>query len=77
MTAILVLALYTKDTHLAIYRRPELLLLGCPVLAFWFSRFWLRSSAGKADYDPVIDAAKDPLTWMCAALVAAIVLTAL
>lgn len=77
MTAILVLALYTKDTHLAIYSRPELLLLTCPILAFWFSRFWLRSSAGKVDYDPVIDAAKDPLTWMCAALVAAIVLTAL
>ena len=77
ITAILVLALYTKDTHLAIYSRPELLLLGCPILAFWFCRFWLRSASGKADYDPVIDAAKDPVTWICSILVAAIVLTAL
>ena len=77
MTAILVLALYTQDTHLAIYSRPELLLLGCPVLAFWFSRFWLRSASGKADYDPVIDAAKDPVTWLCLASVAFVVWVAL
>ena len=77
MTAILVLALYTQDTHLAIYSRPELLLLGCPVLALWFSRFWLRSASGKADYDPVIDAAKDPVTWICLFLVATVGLAAL
>lgn len=76
LTAILILALYTKDTHLAIYTRPELLLLGCPVLAFWFGRFWLRSASGRADYDPVIDAIKDPVTWICAGLVAIIIASA-
>jgi 4-hydroxybenzoate polyprenyltransferase len=77
MTAILVLALYTKDTKLALYSRPELLLLGCPILAFWFSRFWLRSASGLAHYDPVIDAAKDPVTWICLILVAVTALYAL
>jgi 4-hydroxybenzoate polyprenyltransferase len=77
MTAILILALYTKDTHLAIYARPELLLLGCPVLAFWFGRFWLRSASGRADYDPVIDAVRDLVTWICLSLTAVILLAAL
>jgi hypothetical protein len=77
MTAILVLALYTKDTHLAIYSRPELLLLSCPVLAFWFSRFWLRSASGKADYDPVLDAAKDPVSWLAVGIIGTIVFLAL
>jgi len=72
-----VLALYTQDTHLAIYSRPELLLLGCPVLAFWFSRFWLRSASGKADYDPVMDAAKDPVSWLAVGIVGSIVFLAL
>lgn len=77
MTAILVLALYTKDAHLTIYSRPELLLLGCPVLAFWFSRFWFQSASGKAGYDPVLDATKDPFSWLAVGIVGTIVFLAL
>ena len=76
ITAILVLALYTKDVHLDLYNRPDLLLLGCPVLAFWVCRFWLRAASGKADYDPVIDAAMDPVTWVAIGVFGAIVLFA-
>jgi 4-hydroxybenzoate polyprenyltransferase len=77
MTAILILALYTKDMNLGLYSHPELLLLGCPILAFWFCRFWLRAASGQGDYDPVIDAAKDPVTWLCLLAIISVAYSAL
>lgn len=77
MTSVLVLALYTQDSQLGLYRNPELLLLVCPVLMFWFCRFWLRAADGRVDFDPVLDAARDITTWVCLIAVAIVVLFAI
>jgi 4-hydroxybenzoate polyprenyltransferase len=59
-TAVLVLALYVNSQAvLKLYHRPELLLLGCPILLFWISRVWLIAHRGQMDDDPIVFALRD------------------
>ena len=58
--AVLVLALYVNSQDvLRLYHRPELLLLGCPILLFWISRVWLVAHRGQMDEDPIVFALRD------------------
>lgn len=75
--AVLVMALYvTSDAVVQWYRRPVLLWLVCPLLLYWISRIWLLAQRDRMDEDPVLFAVRDGVTWVIAALCAAIVLAA-
>ena len=58
--SVLVLALYIQDGHTTgLYRYPELIWFGCPILLFWISRVWLITYRGHMHHDPIIFALKD------------------
>jgi 4-hydroxybenzoate polyprenyltransferase/phosphoserine phosphatase len=58
--AVLVLALYTQDrATVALYSRPQLIWLACPLLLFWITRTWMLTHRGQMHDDPVVFALKD------------------
>ncbi len=58
--AVLVLALYVNSQEvLKLYHRPEILLLGCPILLLWISRVWLIAHRGQMNEDPIVFALRD------------------
>lgn len=73
--AVLVLALYINSTASeALYRRPQVLWLLCPILLYWISRAWMIAHRGLMRDDPVVFAATDRTSLVLAlagALVAA------
>jgi 4-hydroxybenzoate polyprenyltransferase len=63
--AVLVLALYINSTASeALYRRPQVLWLLCPLLLYWISRAWMIAHRGLMRDDPVIFAATDRASQM-------------
>jgi len=63
--AVLVLALYINAPEVArLYHRPALLGLLCPILLFWVTRLWFRASRELVHDDPVVEALRDPLTYL-------------
>lgn len=63
--AVLVLALYVNAPEVAqLYSAPRALWWLCPVLLFWVTRLWFRASRGEVHDDPVIEALRDPLTYV-------------
>jgi 4-hydroxybenzoate polyprenyltransferase len=76
--AVLVLALYlNSDDVVALYRRPAMLFLICPLLLFWTGRMWLYAQRGQIHEDPIVASASDPASYIVAALVAAVLYAAL
>ena len=76
--SVLVLALYvSSDQVVALYRTPVLLWLICPLLLFWISRMWLQAYRGRLHDDPIVAAARDPLSYVVGALVGVVLLAAL
>jgi len=72
--SVLVIALYINSEEVRmLYSRPETLWLLCPVLLYWVSRLWLKTSRGEMHDDPLVFAFKDRGTRYIAT-VAAIVL---
>lgn len=58
--SVLVLALYTQDrATVALYSRPQLIWLACPLLLFWVTRTWMLTHRGQMHDDPVVFALKD------------------
>ncbi|ALN92992.1 ubiA prenyltransferase family protein [Lysobacter gummosus] len=58
--AVLVFALYINSPEsLALYARPQVLWLICPLLLYWISHLWMTSHRGGMDDDPVVFAATD------------------
>lgn len=58
--AVLVLALYINSPEsLALYSRPEVLWLLCPLLLYWVGRAWAIAHRGGMHDDPVVFAATD------------------
>lgn len=58
--AVLVLALYiNSDSVIGVFDHPELLWLFCPMLLYWISRIWLRTSRGEIIGDPIIATLRD------------------
>lgn len=65
--AVMVVALYISSPAVtALYTRPQVLWLICPVLAYWITRLWFFAHRGKLDHDPVVFALKDWKTWLAA-----------
>jgi 4-hydroxybenzoate polyprenyltransferase len=76
--AVLVLALYVNGPDVsALYTRPRVLLLLCPVLLYWVSRVWFRAGRGLVHDDPVVEALRDPISYGAGAVSAAVLLAAL
>lgn len=58
--SVLVIALYINSEEVAtLYSRPKALWLLCPVLLYWVSRLWLKTSRGEMHDDPLVFAFKD------------------
>jgi 4-hydroxybenzoate polyprenyltransferase/phosphoserine phosphatase len=75
--AVLVLALYINSPEsLALYQRPQVLWLLCPLLLYWISRAWMVAHRGAMDDDPVVFAATDRVSQMVAVAGGAIALAA-
>jgi hypothetical protein len=63
--SVLVLALYVNGTDVSrLYRHPQVIWLACPMLLFWISRVWFLASRGKLSEDPVVFAARDPISYL-------------
>jgi 4-hydroxybenzoate polyprenyltransferase/phosphoserine phosphatase len=62
--SVLVLALYVNGADVArLYRHPQVIWLACPMLLFWISRVWFLANRGKLSEDPVVFAARDPVSY--------------
>jgi 4-hydroxybenzoate polyprenyltransferase len=66
--AVLVLALYVTAPEIAVlYARAKILWGLCPLLLFWITRLWLRALRQQIHDDPVVEALKDPASYVIAA----------
>lgn len=75
--SVLVLALYiNSDQVVALYHRPLLLWLVCPLLLLWISRMWLLAHRGRIDQDPIVASVRDPASYGIGAIVALILYVA-
>ena len=67
--SVLVLALYVDGKEVtALYRHPQVIWLACPMLLFWISRVWFLANRGKLSEDPVVFAARDPISYLLGVL---------
>jgi 4-hydroxybenzoate polyprenyltransferase len=67
LLSILVLALYiTSDTVQALYARPQVLWLVCPLLLYWILRVWFFALRGMLHHDPVVFAIRDRISYLVA-----------
>ncbi len=63
--SILVLALFISSPETASkYTYPVLLWLLCPLMAYWVSRLWLKTSRGEMHDDPLVFSLKDSASWI-------------
>jgi 4-hydroxybenzoate polyprenyltransferase len=75
--SVLVLALYVNGTDVTrLYRHPQMIWLACPMLLFWISRVWFLASRGELSEDPVVFAARDPISYLLGALLLLILFVA-
>jgi 4-hydroxybenzoate polyprenyltransferase len=75
--AVVVLTLYlSSDTVRALYARPSLLWLACPLFIYWISRILMLSHRRVLHDDPIVFAMRDRVTWATAALIVLIGLLA-
>lgn len=76
--AVLVLALYINSPEsIALYSRPQVLWLLCPLVLYWVSRTWVVAHRGGMDDDPVVFAATDRVSQFVGLLCAVIALSAI
>ncbi len=63
--SILVLALFISSPEsVGKYTYPVLLWLLCPLMAYWVSRLWLKTSRGEMHDDPLVFSLKDQASWI-------------
>lgn len=75
--SVLVAALYINSERVAaVYERPELLWIVCPLLLYWISRVWLLARRGEMHDDPVLFAVRDRASWVVGALLGATLVAA-
>jgi 4-hydroxybenzoate polyprenyltransferase len=75
--AVLILALYLQSQDVtALYSRPEILWLVCPLALYWMMRIWLIASRGDMPDDPILFALRDRASYMVGALTALLILFA-
>ena len=65
----LVIALYLRSEDVvSLYSEPLAILLLIPILLFWVSWVWLKSSRGEMHDDPIVFAVKDKTSILVAAI---------
>jgi 4-hydroxybenzoate polyprenyltransferase len=70
ISAVMVLALYIhSDQTASLYDNPDRIWIACPVLLYWILRAWFHATRGQVHEDPVAWAARDPVSWLAAALI--------
>lgn len=75
--SVLVLALYVQDAHtVAVYARPQMIWLACPLMLYWVSRVWMLAHRGQVHEDPILFALRDRVSWCIAGLVALVFVVA-
>ena len=75
--SVLVLVLYVMSEEVTLlYAHPQRLLLMCPLLLYWISRMWIRTTRGQMDEDPVVFALTDPVSYVLGFLAALAVIFA-
>jgi 4-hydroxybenzoate polyprenyltransferase len=75
--AVLVMALYVNsDVAQGMYHHPKVLWLLCPLLLYWITRVWIKTSRGQMDDDPVIFALTDRPSLAVAAVALALIIAA-
>jgi 4-hydroxybenzoate polyprenyltransferase/phosphoserine phosphatase len=75
--AVLVMALYvSSDDVQALYARPKLLWLVCPLLLYWLLRMVMMTHRGYMTDDPIVFAAKDRVSLLVIASSVAVLLAA-
>ena len=68
--SVLVLALYiNSDQVIALYSRPLLLWLVCPLLLYWIGRMWLLAFRDQIHEDPIVATVRDPTSYVVGVLV--------
>jgi 4-hydroxybenzoate polyprenyltransferase len=67
----------SSPTVSALYKRPELLWLLCPILMYWLSRILVLSHRRVVDDDPIVFALRDRNSRICAFAMVAVVLMAI
>ena len=73
LVSVLVLALYANSAPVQqLYRTPEVLWGILPVLLFWNSRIAILTNRGQMHDDPLVFAARDPVSHCCLAVVGAL-----
>lgn len=65
----IIIGLYLQgDMVHTLYARPDILILGVPMVALWFTRLWFLVHRGIMHDDPVAFALKDSATWALGAM---------
>ncbi len=73
-TAVLVFGLYiSSDAVRVLYAAPNRLWLICVVLVYWIARLLVLTHRNDMHEDPIVFAATDPPSWVCAVLCLAII----
>ena len=71
--AVMVMALYiSSDAVQALYARPAVLWLVCPLLLYWILRMVMTTHRGRMTDDPIVFAARDRISVIVVALVAVV-----
>ena len=73
----IILALYVRDqSTVALYSRPEVIWLACPLLLFWVTYFWMLTHRGHMHDDPVVFAVSDRVSLIVGVLFCLVFLAA-
>ena len=72
LSVLIILFYLQSDGVRALYQNTAALWFATPVLLFWISRVWLLANRDKMNDDPVLFAVKDPTSWMCLIILAAV-----
>ena len=77
-SAVLVLALYINSADVqSLYTRPELIWMVCPVLLYWIIRMVVKTHRGEMTDDPIVFAARDPVSIIVFLISAAIAIASI
>ncbi|MFT5644684.1 MAG: 4-hydroxybenzoate polyprenyltransferase [Janthinobacterium sp.] len=75
--AVLVIVFYIDTPTTAInYNHPRALWLLSPLLVYWISRLWIKTTRGEMHDDPIVYAARDFCSWIVLIIFCAITLFA-
>ncbi len=62
--SVVVIAFYINSLEVTtLYNSPQSLWLVCPLVLYWISRMWLKTSRNEMDDDPLVFAMRDKVSW--------------